>query len=103
MGIDQRIRVQEKIFFIEKGVVDCREGGDCWVSSLQVQCIFITLRYHEIEIENFELSSPPPTHPLPFALATRSAHAVNVNARDDSNRWVIGIFPFFSFCVYEFN
>lgn len=27
MGIDQRIRVQEKIFLIEKGVVDCREGG----------------------------------------------------------------------------
>lgn len=47
------------------------------------------------------LPPPPPIHPLPFALATRSAHAVNVNARDDLNRWVDHwYFPlFFILCV----
>lgn len=70
MGIDQRIRVQEKIFLSKKGLLTAERVGDCWVSSLQVQCIFITLRYHEIESENFELSSPPPqpTHFLSLSL-----------------------------------
>lgn len=42
----------------------------------------------KLKLKILNCHPPPPTHPLPFALATRSAHAVNVNARDDLNRWV---------------
>lgn len=75
--------------------------GDCWLSlHVQLRYIFITLQYLNIEIDKSELSVPPsPPWPALLSPSTRSAHAVNVNARDYSNRWITGtISPhFFSF------
>lgn len=82
--------------------------GGCWLSLyVQLRCILITLQYLKIEIDKSELSAPPPPGPALLPPSTRYAHAVNVNARDYSNRWIIGTIPpplfFSSFCVYEFK
>lgn len=84
-----------------KKLLTAESVGGCWLSlHVQLRYIFITLQYLNIEIDKSELSVPPsPPCPALLSPSTRSAHAVNVNARDYSNRWITGtIFPhFFSF------
>lgn len=102
------MRVQNFFFLPEKvlkKLLTAESVGGCWLSLyVQLRCISITLQYLKIEIDKSELSAPPPG-PAPLPPSTRYAHAVNVNARDYSNLWIIGTTPLFfpSFCVYEFK
>lgn len=102
-------RKKKKDFYrrrFKKKLLTAESVGGCWLSLyVQLRCILITLQYLKIEIDKSELSAPPPG-PALLPPSTRYAHAVNVNARDYSNLWIIGIPspPFFpSFCVYEFK
>lgn len=86
----------------KKKLLTAESVGGCWLSLyVQLRCILITLQYLKIEIDKSVLLAPPPPGPALLPPSTRYAHAVNVNARDYSNLWIIGTIPppFFSFIL----